>query len=314
MLSASEFSQVRAFIAVAETLSFTRAAARLGVSPSALSQVVRALEQRVGTRLLDRTTRNVSLTEAGEALLARARPAALELGAALLQAGQRPDQPTGLVRVHCFRRAASLFLAPMLQTFAAAYPAVILDVTCDDVAVDLVAGGYDAAIRIGEVIVQDMVAVRLGPDMRQAVVAAPDYLSRHGEPLTPRDLQRHRCIRWRWPGRPEPETWDFVERGRRLAVTVTGPLIVSDRDLETQAAVDGVGLACTVAERVASYVSSGQLVPVLRSWAVPFPGYFLCYPRQRHMVPALRAFIDHLAASRSGQTVHEANTGKVDRS
>ncbi len=302
MLSANEFSQLRAFIAVAETLSFTRAAARLGVSPSALSQVVRTFEARVGTRLLNRTTRSVSLTQVGEALLARARPAAMELGAALLQAGGGSDQPTGLVRVHCFRRAASLFLVPMLQAFAVAHPAVTLDVTSDDLATDLVAEGYDAAIRIGEVIEQDMVAVRLGPDMRQAVVAAPAYLSHHGEPATPRDLEQHRCIRWRWPGRPEPEPWNFWENGRRFAVTVTGPLIVSDRNLETRAVVEGVGLACTVAERVASYVSSGQLVTVLDRWAVPFPGYFLCYPRQRHMMPALRAFIDHLVTSRISQT------------
>ncbi len=296
MLSPGEFIQLRAFIAVAETLSFTRAAARLGVSPSAVSQVVRALEARVGTRLLNRTTRNVSLTDAGDALLARARPAAMELGAALLQAGQDADQPSGLVRIHCFRRAASLFLTPVLQAFAVAHPAVILDVTSDD----LVAGGYDAAIRVGEVIDQDMVVVRLGPDMRQVVAAAPAYLAQHGEPATPRDLDRHRCIRWRWPGRPDPEPWEFRENGRRFTVPVTGPLIVSDRDLETRAAVDGVGVICTVAERVASLVSGGQLVPVLDHWAVPFPGYFLCYPRQRHMIPALRAFIDHLVAGRTG--------------
>ncbi len=302
MLSANEFGQVRAFIAVAETLSFTRAAAQLGVSPSALSQVVRALEDRIGTRLLNRTTRSVSLTEAGDALLARARPAALELDAALQQAGHEPDQPAGPVRIHCFRRAASLFLAPMLQAFAAAYPHVVLDITSDDLAADMVAGRYDAAIRIGEVIEQDMIAIRLGPDMRQVVVAAPAYLSHHGEPATPQDLQQHRCIRWRWQGRPEPELWEFWQNGRRLAVAVTGPLIVSDRDLETYAAVDGVGLAYTVAERVSPYVSTGQLVPVLKSWAAPFPGYFLCYPRQRHMAPALRAFIDHCTAGRSSQT------------
>ncbi len=172
MLSANEFGQVRAFIAVAETLSFTRAAAQLGVSPSALSQMVRALEDRIGTRLLNRTTRSVSLTEAGDALLGRARPAALELDAALQQAGHEPDQPAGPVRIHCFRRAASLFLAPMLQAFAAAYPHVVLDITSDDLAADMVAGRYDAAIRIGEVIEQDMIAIRLGPDMRQVVVAA----------------------------------------------------------------------------------------------------------------------------------------------
>ena len=292
MLSASEFGQLRAFIAVAETLSFSQAAARLGVSASALSQVVRGLEDRVGTRLLNRTTRSVSLAAAGATLLERVQPAAGELTEAMDQARQVQTRPAGLVRVHCFRRAAALFLAPMLRAFADAYPNVVLDVTSDDAVVDMVAGGYDAAIRVGEVIERDMVALRLGPDMRQVVVASPDYLSRHGTPATPRNLREHQCIRWRWQGQATPEPWEFWEGGRWFGVLVDGPLIVSDRDLETQAAVAGVGLACTVADRVAAPVSAGQLVPVLQDWAGPFPGYFLCYPQQRQMAPALRAFID----------------------
>ena len=292
MLSASEFGQLRAFIAVAETLSFSQAAARLDVSASALSQVVRGLEDRVGTRLLNRTTRSVSLTATGAALLERVRPAAGELTEAMDQARQAQTRPAGLVRVHCFRRAAALFLAPMLRAFTEACPDVVLDVTSDDAVVDIVAGGYDAAIRIGEVIERDMIALRLGPDMQQTVVASPDYLSRHGTPATPRDLREHRCIRWRWQGRATPETWEFWENGRWFGVVVDGPLIVSDRDLETQAAIAGVGLACTVADRVAALISAGQLVPVLQDWAGPFPGYFLCYPQQRQMAPALRAFID----------------------
>ena len=292
MLSASEFGQLRAFIAVAETLSFSQAAARLGVSASALSQVVRGLEDRVGTRLLNRTTRSVSLTAAGAALLERVQPAAGELTEAMDQARRAQTRPAGLVRVHCFRRAAALFLAPMLRAFTDACPDVVLDVTSDDAVVDMVAGGYDAAIRVGEVIERDMVALRLGPDMRQIVVASPDYLSRRGTPATPHDLREHRCIRWRWQGRVTPEPWEFWENGRWFSVVVDGPLIVSDRDLETQAAVAGVGLACTVADRVAAPVSAGQLVPVLQDWAGPFPGYFLCYPQQRQMAPALRAFIN----------------------
>ena len=292
MLSASEFGQLRAFIAVAETLSFNQAAAQLGVSASALSQVVRGLEDRVGTRLLNRTTRSVSLTAAGAALLERVRPAAGELREAMDQARQVQTRPAGLVRIHCFRRAAALFLAPMLRAFTDACPDVVLDITSDDTVVDMVAGGYDAAIRIGEVIERDMIALRLGPDMRQVVVASPDYLSRHGTPAMPRELREHRCIRWRWQGRATPEPWEFWEDGRWFSVAVDGPLIVSDRDLETRAAVAGVGLACTVADRVAALVSAGQLVPVLQDWAGPFPGYFLCYPQQRQMAPALRAFID----------------------
>lgn len=297
MVSATEFVQLRAFMTVADTLSFSRAAARLGVSPSALSQLVRALEERIGTRLLNRTTRSVSMTQAGTALLDRVRPATDELEAAIRHARQGQAEPAGLVRVHCFRRAASLFLAPTLSAFTKRYPHVVLDITSDDTVIDMVAGRYDAAIRIGEVIEQDMIVVRLGPDLKQAVVASPGYLSLHGEPERPRDLQQHHCIRWRWQGRPEPEPWEFWANGRWFTVAVTGPMIVNDRDLETQAAVAGVGLACTVAERVTALVSSGQLVPVLRDWSGHFPGYFLCYPQQRHMAPALRAFVDHFVAS-----------------
>ena len=296
MISTNEFGQLRAFIAVAETLSFSRAATRLGVSPSALSQIVRALEAKVGVRLLNRTTRSVSLTPAGSLLLERAGPAAVALAAALQQVQDRAGELAGLVRVHCFRRAASLFVAPMLAGFAAAHPRVVLDITADDAVIDVVAGRYDAAIRVGEVIAQDMVAVRLGPDMRQVVVAAPAYLAEHGTPTTPRELGHHRCIRWRWQGRAEPEPWEFWENGRWFAVPVDGPVIVNDRDLETEAALAGLGLACTVAERVAAPVAEGRLVPVLRRWAGPFPGYFLCYARQRQMAPAVRAFIDHCVA------------------
>ena len=287
MLSASEFGQLRAFIAVAETLSFSQAAARLDVSASALSQVVRGLEDRVGTRLLNRTTRSVSLTATGAALLERVRPAAGELTEAMDQARQAQTRPAGLVRVHCFRRAAALFLAPMLRAFTEACPDVVLDVTSDDAVVDIVAGGYDAAIRIGEVIERDMIALRLGPDMQQTVVASPDYLSRHGTPATPRDLREHRCIRWRWQGRATPETWEFWENGRWF-----GCVLFTAQEVTSQAAIAGVGLACTVADRVAALISAGQLVPVLQDWAGPFPGYFLCYPQQRQMAPALRAFID----------------------
>ena len=302
MLSSTDFGQLRAFVAVGEELSFSRAAATLGVSPSALSQTVRGFEERVGLRLLNRTTRSVSLTAAGAALLQRVRPAVVDLGAAVEQARRSRERPAGLVRVHAFRVAAGLFLAPMLRSFNDAYPDVVLDVTLDDAVVDMVKGGYDAAIRVGEVIERDMVAVRLGPDLRQVVVASPDYLARHGAPASPRDLHAHPCIRWQWPGHATPYNWEFWQDGRWFDVAVGGPLIVNSRDLERQAALEGVGLAFVVEQIVAPLIAEGRLVPLLRQWSAPFPGFFLCYPEQRQMAPALRAFIDQVRAAAGHQS------------
>ena len=294
MLSTSDFGQLRAFVAVGEELSFSRAAAALGVSPSALSQMVRGFEERVGLRLLNRTTRSVSLTPAGETLLQRVRPAVVDLGVAVDQIRQSRERPAGRVRVHAFRVAANLFLAPMLRSFSDDYPDVVLDVTLDDAVVDMVKGGYDAAIRVGEVIERDMIAVRLGPDLRQIVVASPDYLARHGAPTCPGDLKDHRCIRWHRPGHAMPYNWEFWDNGRWCDVAVDGPLIVNSRDLERQAALAGVGLAFVVEQMVASLIGEGRLVPLLQQWSAPFPGFFLCYPEQRQMAPALRAFIDQV--------------------
>ena len=296
MISTSDFGQLRAFVAVGEELSFSRAAAVLGVSPSALSQTVRGFEERVGMRLLNRTTRSVSLTAAGEALLQRARPAVVDLGAAIDQLRRSSARPAGLVRVHAFRVAAGLFLEPMLRSFNDVYPDVVLDITLDDTVVNMVASGYDAAIRVGEVIERDMIAVRIGPELRQIVVASPDYLERHGAPQSPSDLQAHSCIRWRWPGHATPYNWEFWEDGRWFDVAVDGPLIVNSRDLERQAALAGVGLAFVVEQMVAPLVADGKLVPLLQQWSIPFPGFFLCYPEQRQMAPALRAFIDQVRA------------------
>ena len=294
MLSTSDFGQLRAFVAVGEELSFSRAAAALGVSPSALSQMVRGFEERVGLRLFNRTTRSVSLTPAGETLLQRVRPAVVDLGMAVEQVRQSRERPTGRVRVHAFRVAANLFLAPMLRSFSNAYPDVVLDVTLDDAVVDMVKGGYDAAIRVGEVIERDMIAVRLGPDLRHVVVASPDYLERHGAPTRPGDLRNHRCVRWHWPGHAMPYEWEFWENGRWFNVAVDGPLIVNSRDLERQAASAGVGLAFVVEQVVAPLIAEGLLIPLLQQWSAPFPGFFLCYPEQRQMAPALRAFIDQV--------------------
>jgi DNA-binding transcriptional LysR family regulator len=294
MLSSSDYGALRAFAAVAEASSFSRAAQTLGVSPSALSQTVRGLEDRVGARLLNRTTRSVSLTETGQTLLDRIRPAMGDLGAAVQHVRSANGRPAGTVRVHTFRVAADLFLAPMLARFTRDYPEIILDVTLDDNVTDIVANGFDVAIRLGETIERDMVAIRIGPDLRQVAVASPAYLAKHGAPSTPSDLLHHRCIRWRWPGRGTPYAWEFHDDGRWFTVTVDGPLIADSRGFGIAAAVAGVGIAFAIEEAVAPFVHDGRLVLLLEAWSAPFPGFFLCYPQQRHMAPAVRAFVDTL--------------------
>ena len=293
-LTGSDFAQLRAFLAVAGCLSFSRAADQLGVSPSALSQMVRAFEQSVGVRLLNRTTRSVALTDAGDTLYRRLMPAMSDLGAALEDIGHYRDRPAGLVRIHSFRSAAAIYLEPVLAGFAASYPDVTLDITLDDSVAEIVAGGYDVAIRIGEVIERDMIAVRLGPDIRQVAAAAPSYAERFGLPATPRELVEHRCIRWRWPGRSGTYHWEFWEKGAWFEVAVDGPLIVNDKETALRAALDGAGIAFLSDWRIAPLVEQGRLVTILEEWSAPFPGHHLCYPRQRQMAPALRAFIDYV--------------------
>jgi DNA-binding transcriptional LysR family regulator len=297
LLSGSDYNQLRAFVAVGEHLSFSRAAAALGVSASALSQLVRGFEERVGVRLLNRTTRSVALTEAGETLFQRVRPAVSELGAAIGQVRRSRERPSGTVRVHAFRSAAETYLDPILSGFAAVFPDVVLDITLDDTVIDVVAGGFDAALRIGEVIERDMVAVRLGPDLKQIAVASPDYLAKHGRPAHPRELVNHRCIRWRWTGHTTPYAWEFFEKGSWFSVTVDGPLIVSDKEMALRATLQGIGIGFPVEQTVNEHIAAERLVPLLEKWSAPFPGMFLCYPQQRQMAPALRAFID---AVRSG--------------
>lgn len=287
----ADYQQLRGFVAVAQALSFSRAASAMGVSPSALSQLVRGLEERLGTRLLNRTTRSVSLTEAGAALLARIGPALAELGEAMLQARAGREGIAGRVRVHASRFAGELHVLPILARFGRDYPDVVLDISLDDTVIDIVAGGYDVAIRIGELVERDMVAVALGKEMRQLAVATPDYVAAHGVPEHPRDLLRHRCIRWRWPGNSAPYHWEFWEEGW-FQVAVDGPLILDDKQACLEAALQGAGIAFAIEPKVREHIAAGRLVPMLERWSAPFPGHYLCYPQQRHMAPAVRAFID----------------------
>jgi DNA-binding transcriptional LysR family regulator len=298
--SNSDFGQLRAFAMVASLGSFTRAAASLGVSASALSQTIRLLETRLGVRLLHRTTRQVSLTEAGERLFQRVRPAVEALGAALGDARQAQTRPAGTVRVHSFRFPATRFISPILKQFARDYPDIVLDITLDDEVVDIVAGRFDVALRIGEVIERDMIAVRLGPDLTQIAVASPEYLAAHGVPLHPRDLAAHRCIGWRWPGHQRDYKWEFAEAGKWFEVGVTGPVVSSAKEFGVAAAIEGIGIAFVVREMVAEAIEAGKLVPLLEDFAGPFPGYSLCYPAQRQMAPALRVFVDAVVAHARG--------------
>ena len=291
-MPAGDYAALRAFAAVAEALSFSRAAAARSVSASSLSQAVKGLEERLGARLLNRTTRSVSLTDAGEALLRRVRPAVDELGAAMDEARARRGLVQGTVRVHAFPIAAELFIQPMLARFVADHPDVVLDLTLDDAVIDLVGGGFDVGLRLGEVIERDMMAIPLGPELRQIAVASPAYLAEHGRPDTPHGLLAHRCLRWRWRGRAEPYAWEFHRDGRWFSVAVEGPLIADRREVCVQAAVEGAGIAFAVESVVRSRIEDGALTSLLEEWSAPFPGFFLCHPRQKLTRPPVRLFVD----------------------
>jgi DNA-binding transcriptional LysR family regulator len=289
----NELSVLSAFLMVAEERSFTRAAKRLGVSTSALSHAMRGLEERFGVRLLARTTRSVAPTDAGEQLLARLRPALGDIRGALdLISGLR-DRPAGLVRLVVSPLAATTVLAPKLGQFARDYPDIVLDVTTDESRVDLVAARFDAGIHLGEFIERDMLAVRVSPDLRPAIVGSPGYFESHPKPASPRDLPGHRCINFRH-GSAGVYRWEFDKGKQSLAVSVNGPLILDDVEVMIRAAVDGVGLAFVSEEHVAHHLASGALVRVLEDWCPPFPGFFLYYPSRRQLPAALSALIETL--------------------
>jgi DNA-binding transcriptional LysR family regulator len=295
-----ELSTLSAFLAVAEDRSFTRAARRLGVSPSALSHAIRGLEERIGVRLLARTTRSVAPTDAGERLLARLRPALGEVREALdLVSGLR-DRPAGRVRLVISPLAALSVVAPKLGQFARDYPDVTLDITTDEKRVDLVAGRFDAGIHLMEFIEQDMAAVRVSPDLRPAIVASPGYFAARPKPRVPRDLLGHGCINFRH-GADEVYRWEFEKGKRSLTVAVNGPLTVDDVDLAIRAALDGVGIAFVDEERVAAHLASGALVRVLEDWCQPVPGFFLYYPSRRQLPAALSALIETLRLQSPGR-------------
>lgn len=295
-MSHHELGALNALLTVAEERSFTRAAVRLGVSRSALSHAIRGLEERLGVRLLARTTRSVAPTEAGEQLLARLRPALGDVRGALDHVSALRGRPAGRVRLVVSPLATTAVLGPKLGQFARDYPDVVLEVTTDESRVDLVAAGFDAGIHLGEFIERDMVAIRVSPDLRPAIVSSPRYFESHARPTSPRDLLNHRCINFRH-GSEGVYRWEFDQGDQSLTVAVDGPLVVDDVALAIRAALDGVGLAYVDEERVAQHLARGTLMRVLDDWCQPFPGFFLYYPSQRQLPAALAALIDTLRLS-----------------
>ena len=290
----TDFANLNAFAAVAEHRSFVRAAAHLGITPSALSQTIRQLEERLGVRLLNRTTRSVAPTTAGERLYQRLRPAVDELDAAVAEAASTRERPAGMLRINAPRTAAIRLIAPRLGRFHRDNPGVILDVTVDDALTDIVAGRFDAGIRLGELLEKDMIAVRLTGELEMMAVASPDYLTRHGTPETPDELHNHACLNWRWPTDGSLYRWEFEEDGREFEIAVQGPIIASDIEVVLQAALQGLGIAYASHEWMEGWLKEGKLVRVLERYSPKFPGVYLYHPSRRQQPPALRAFIDCL--------------------
>ena len=288
-----ELNVLTAFVTVAEERSFTRAAKRLGVSPSALSHAMRGLEERIGVRLLARTTRSVAPTDPGRQLLERLGPALGDIRGALDLISQLSTRPAGRVRLIASPLAAKTVLAPKLGQFARDYPAVVLDITTDESRVDLVAAGFDAGIHLGEFIERDMQVVRVSADRRPAIVASPTYFASHPKPRSPRDLPQHRCINYRH-GSAGIYRWELDKGKESVTVAVEGPLVVDEVELIVRAALDGVGLAFMAEETAAPYLASGTLVRVLEDWCPPYPGFFLYYPSRRQLAAALAALIETL--------------------
>jgi DNA-binding transcriptional LysR family regulator len=290
----SEFADLKAFATVAEEASFSRAARRLGISPSALSQTMRALEERLHTRLLNRTTRSVTMTAAGSAFFDRVKPLFTAFEEALAEVGGLSQEPSGLLRVNSSRTAAMHFLAPLLGTFNRSFPDIVLEIAIEDALTDIVAGRFDVGIRLGERLEKDMIAIKLGGDLKTAVVMAPALLQRLGTPETPRDLQHFPCIRFRWPGDKSLYHWEFERQGRSLRTEVDGPMIVNDTDLMVQAALDGVGIAYLLDQQAQPYIDTGALVHIMPEWMPSFGGFYLYHSSRRQTPPQLRAFIDFL--------------------
>jgi DNA-binding transcriptional LysR family regulator len=295
----ADLNLISVFLAVAEAKSFRAAAERLGVTRSAVSQAIRRMEDRLGVALVQRTTRSVSLTEAGEQLRQRVAPAVAEVELALDTTRDRDARPTGLLRLAVSSIAERFVSGPLLASFVHAHPGVQLDVTVTDEEFDIVAEGYDAGVRLGEVIEQDMIAVPVSADQRQMVVAAPSYLKRFGAPSHPTELSQHCCIGWRPAPEVAPYRWEFEENGREFDVAVNPRITTNDMWIMVRTACAGGGLTFGMEETFRPYLERGELVALLEEYCPRFPGFFLYFADRRNLPPKLRALIDHVRYRRA---------------
>ncbi|MCQ1571378.1 LysR family transcriptional regulator [Neorhizobium galegae] len=289
-----DFSELAAFIAVAEAGSFTRAAAKLRLSQSAVSYSVRMLEQKLGVRLISRTTRSLSLTDAGQRMLRNLRPAFDHIESEIAAVTALRDKPAGTIRITTFRYAATSVLWPVVTKFLAEYPDIEMEIILDEGLTDIVADRFDAGIRVGEQVQKDMVAVRIGPDLRMAVVGSPSYFANHKIPQTPRELGEHRGVSYRQTTGGGLYAWEFERDGEELQVRMNGPLILNDGLMLEAAALDGLALAYTFEEQVSKHIADGRLIRVLEDWCEPFPGYHLYYPSRRQHTAAFALFVEAL--------------------
>jgi DNA-binding transcriptional LysR family regulator len=290
----ANLNDVLAFLAVAKERSFTRAAAKLGVSQSALSHTIRGLEARLGLRLLARTTRSVAPTEAGERLLGALGPRFDEIEAELAGLSELRDKPAGTIRITSGEHAAEAILWPALAKLLPRYPDIKVELNVDYGLTDIVAERYDAGVRLGEQVAKDMIAVRIGPDFRMAVVGSPSYFATRPMPEHPRDLTAHDCINIRLPTYGSIYAWEFEKRGRALKVHVEGQLVFNNIALRVNAALAGSGLAYLAEDEVQAHVAEGRLVRVLADWCPPFSGYHLYYPSRRQAAPAFALLVEAL--------------------
>ncbi|HEX8944487.1 MAG TPA: LysR family transcriptional regulator [Gemmatimonadaceae bacterium] len=295
-----ELDGMTAFIAVAEAKGFRAAGARLRISHSAVSQTLRRLEERLGVPLVRRTTRSVHLTEAGEQLYSSVRPALNEMRDAITAVSQLGHEPRGTLRIHIAGAAQHFLGGPMLSAFLNQHPHIQLDLFVSDEPLDIVAAGYDAGIRLGEVIDRDMIAVPISGDLRLIVVGAPSYFATHKKPRHPRELVDHECVNWHPTEKAPPYRWEFTENGRDFAVDVRARVLTNDPNLNVRLAVAGAGITLADESRSREAIARGELVPVLEEFSTPFPGFYLYYPERRHASPALRAFVDYVRSARRG--------------
>lgn len=293
-MARENLNDLLAFVVVARQRSFTNAAAKLGVSTSALSHAIRGLEERLGIRLLTRTTRSVAPTQAGERLLRSIGPRLDEIDVELAGLSELRERPAGNIRITTSEHAAEMIVWPAVAKLVGKYPEIKVEIIVDYGLTDIVAERYDAGVRLGEQVAKDMIAVRIGPDLRMAVVGAPSYFAKHPKPKNPQDLTEHDCINMRLPTRGGLSVWRFERRGRELNVRAEGPLVFNNIGLRRDAVLAGFGLAYLPQDQVQSYLKDGRLIRVLEDWCPSFSGYHLYYPSRRQATTAFALLVDLL--------------------